>query len=182
MDLKVLAFIVLSIVVLPLVAYNAAVLTTNYTSEQQAVVDYVYYFGALQGNFTSAETSHLEDVKKVMKGANIVFFTALIALLFLGFYLYKLNELGDGLFYGGVASLVAISFFGLIGVLSFDYLFEAFHRVFFPQGNWMFAADSLIITLFLAEFFAAAAGKILIFVLLLSAVFMLVGYRLKNKK
>src|SRR3989344_8111032 len=177
-NLKVLAFVVLSVIVLPLAAYNILVVTSSYTAEQQDVVDYVYSSGTLQGNFTSAEASHLEDVKSVMKAVNIVFVIALIALLLFGVYLYKKGELGKGLFYGGIASGVFVLLFGFIGVSGFDQLFEAFHNIFFPQGNWMFASDSLIITLFPGEFFVWAAGKILIFTLLLSATFIITGYLL----
>ena len=47
---------------------------------------------------------------------------------------------------------------GLAGTLDFDALFTAFHGLFFAEGTWTFASDSLLIQTFPEQFWATAAG------------------------
>jgi uncharacterized membrane protein len=52
---------------------------------------------------------------------------------------------------------------GVLGFVAFDPLFELFHRVFFPGGNWEFPADSNMIRLYPYAFWqltAAALGAL----------------------
>jgi uncharacterized membrane protein len=48
--------------------------------------------------------------------------------------------------------------------------------IFFPQGNWMFSPDSLLITLFPQQFFFDIALRIFIYAMFQSAVFFGIGY------
>jgi len=53
------------------------------------------------------------------------------------------------------SSAIVLFIFLILYILSsnFSYLFENFHTVFFPQGNYMFSEESLLITLFPFGFF-----------------------------
>lgn len=69
----------------------------------------------------------------------------------------------------------AISAFTLIVLLfllslSFPAFFEAFHKVLFPAGNYMFPSDSLLITMFPEKFFQDYARKVLFHSAILSLI------------
>ena len=48
----------------------------------------------------------------------------------------------------------------LLSEIDFNYLFTAFHNLFFPSGGWMFSESSLLIQLFPMEFFFDSAAKL----------------------
>ena len=108
---------------------------------------------AVEG-LTAAEKSHLADVKDIMNDLPIVF----IVLLLLFFSLFqRTKEKRKILLYGGLAT-VAIPV--ILAIIPFDSVFTAFHQLFFPQGNWMFAPDSLLIQIYPIQFFYDAAFRI----------------------
>ena len=39
---------------------------------------------------------------------------------------------------GGAATAIGVVVIGIVGLIAFEPLFELFHRVFFPGGNWAF--------------------------------------------
>ena len=49
---------------------------------------------------------------------------------------------------------------GVVGYLAFEPLFELFHRVFFPGGNWEFPADSNMIRLYPYAFWELTAAAL----------------------
>jgi uncharacterized membrane protein len=49
---------------------------------------------------------------------------------------------------------------GVVGFIAFDPLFELFHRLFFPGGNWEFPADSNMIRLYPYAFWQLTAGAL----------------------
>jgi uncharacterized membrane protein len=59
---------------------------------------------------------------------------------------------------GAVWCAVLIALAVLAGLSNFDALFTAFHGLFFAEGTWTFAADSLLIRTFPEQFWATAAG------------------------
>lgn len=64
---------------------------------------------------------------------------------------------------GGAALAVIVILLGAFAALAFGVAFELFHRIFFPGGNWAFAADSLLIRLYPYGFWqltAAALGAL----------------------
>lgn len=119
---------------------------------------------------TIEEISHLEDVKILIQKAKTVYFStfSLFFLLIFGF--------GSSLFmkYKGKAILkekftlffvklqvyilllttAVLALFGIISAFLFDKFFILFHNVLFPQGNWTFPADSLLISLYPKMFFS----------------------------
>lgn len=57
-----------------------------------------------------------------------------------------------------IGFVIGATLLSLIG--GFSELFTTFHLLLFPQGNWMFAADSYLITLYPQVFFAHMAAAI----------------------
>lgn len=99
----------------------------------------------------------------------------------------ELEELIKNIKKGAIISLILITILVLFTSLNFHQSFTIFHEIFFPQGNWAFPANSLIITLFPQDFFISITTKILIstitiIVTLIGALFLIEKYYLKNKK
>jgi hypothetical protein len=61
---------------------------------------------------------------------------------------------------GGAGLAVGTVVVGVIGYFAFDPLFELFHRVFFPGGNWEFPADSNMIRLYPYAFWQITAAAL----------------------
>ena len=108
---------------------------------------------AVEG-LTAAEKSHLADVKDIMNDLPIVFIVLLLLFFSL---LQRTKEKRKILLYGGLAT-VAIPV--VLAIIPFDSVFTAFHQLFFPQGNWMFAQSSLLIQIYPSQFFYDAAFRI----------------------
>lgn len=62
------------------------------------------------------------------------------------------------------ALLIVILAFAIF--LPFETLFHAMHIILFPQGNWQFPTDSVLISLFPGYFFAALALRLGVYALI----------------
>ncbi len=134
--------------------------------------------------FTDNEISHLEDVRVLTDRLLIIFYSSL-GLFVLSSILLVSKKIA--LFFKSMG-LVFVGSAGLVGAIlvllylfsqNFWVFFEQFHQVFFPQGNYMFPADSLLITLFPLGFFhqfflkmVMTSGIVLAIVLLLGFLFL----------
>ncbi|HLD39747.1 MAG TPA: DUF1461 domain-containing protein [Candidatus Nanoarchaeia archaeon] len=135
----------------------------------------------LSTSFTAAEVSHLEDVKQVMKYADYMFYILLLGFtLTIIFYRKKKDFLLNLLHLGGKVTFAVMILLGALSLISFDALFAIFHRIFFPQGNWLFAADSKIIQTFPLDFFISLSRNIFLLTLFLGILFILLGYYFKD--
>lgn len=118
-------------------------------------------------NFDENENSHMHDVKLLIKGLiflEIVLIYAWI-LLFLAFISYKIDithQLGKILFYSSTVIIFLLIIFIITVKFAFDNAFIIFHKLFFPQGNWLFSPDSTMIKLFPQEFFSDVFIKLLV--------------------
>lgn len=61
---------------------------------------------------------------------------------------------------GGAALAAILIVLGAFAALAFGVAFELFHRIFFPGGNWAFAADSLLIRLYPYAFWQLTAAAL----------------------
>jgi integral membrane protein (TIGR01906 family) len=115
----------------------------------------------LKGNFkffNESEISHLDDVRILLKKLMIIFYIsiALFAVLTLLLVEKKLKRFLKNISLSAlISSSVLICLFVLLYFLGNDFwaLFDRFHYIFFPQGNWAFPEGSLIITIFPFGFF-----------------------------
>jgi len=116
-----------------------------------------------------------------MSKAKAIFYLSFLGLAALFIYSSKSRELLQKmLHYGGLSSLGCL-FLLLVGIsFGFSRAFALFHQVFFPQGNWMFAADSLLIRTFPAEFFVKISTAIFILAFILGSLFILLSVYLKH--
>lgn len=110
---------------------------------------------------TEKEFSHMQDVK---------FLTNMLLVVFIiGVFTLKKIDFGMRERYAGYGLLGLVALVGGLGAGGFDALWMKFHVVFFPQGNWMFPYDSILITLYPESYFLGAALVFAGFVLLVAA-------------
>lgn len=111
--------------------------------------------------FDVAATAHLRDVRAALLGARAVTGAAAVVLAaWLARALsrrrwgrvHSVLRVGAGLTAGTVAAAL------LLGAADFEWLFTAFHRLFFAAGTWTFPADSLLVELFPERFWMVAGG------------------------
>jgi len=137
--------------------------------------------------FTENEISHMVDVRNLIFKILILFYGSLIilvallaALFFLG-RKYRDRFKGAGLVFVISSSMVLVIFIVLyILSMNFTSLFDNFHLIFFPQGNFMFDPNSLLITLFPFNFFYQYFIRLVICSIVLSFIFLFIGIFILN--
>lgn len=108
--------------------------------------------------FNETEISHLDDVRILLKKLLIVFYVSIALFAVLSILLVEKKSkrfLKNISLSGLISSVILICLFVLLYFLGNNFwaLFDKFHYVFFPQGNWAFPEGSLIITIFPFGFF-----------------------------
>ena len=95
--------------------------------------------------FSESANSHMLDVYWVLFVFRIVAAVSVLTLVALHKYLSMRSVRIVG------ACLVATPI--VLALINWDVLFRVFHLVLFPQGNWMFPANSLLIQTYPESFF-----------------------------
>jgi integral membrane protein (TIGR01906 family) len=88
--------------------------------------------------FTEDEYRHMADVRSVFTGAEVA---AIAALGVVAFRVGRSRRRASGLRLvrdGALVAAAGVLAIGIASVFAFDALFLLFHRVFFPQGNFLF--------------------------------------------
>ncbi|HNW95512.1 MAG TPA: TIGR01906 family membrane protein [Anaerolineaceae bacterium] len=101
--------------------------------------------------YRAEELSHMEDVKAVVKTALTVWQGLLGAAFALCVWFAAMGawrKLGKSLRTGAWLSIVLIVFIVVMTAVSFDMLFDRFHRLFFTEGSWLFYQNDTLIRLF----------------------------------
>ena len=117
--------------------------------------------------FDISESLHLRDVKLIVLRLRSVFYFCsflmvanLVSMIvfFRGNLARNLHKL---LLFSGI-SIISIDIILALLSLSFSTTFILFHKIFFPQGNWQFPAESTLIRLFPQQFFLDAFLRIVL--------------------
>lgn len=130
--------------------------------------------------FNASEISHLKDVRSLLSKIFIIFYICLL-LFFIMFFL--LFEKSLAFFIKNISIVSVASSSAMIFILltlylfgsNFISLFENFHHIFFPQGNWSFPEGSLIITIFPFGFFYDFFFRLLLSSMVLSIILLFTG-------
>lgn len=114
---------------------------------------------ALNEVMSADAVEHLDDVRRVMAGADVV--TALLALLaaaWIGLAVHqrRLGTVVAALRIGAVLAAGLVAAIAVFAAIDFDAFFSAFHALFFAPGTWVFPSDSVLIRLFPEPFWVAA--------------------------
>ncbi len=133
--------------------------------------------------YTPDELSHLQDVKQVVELASLVWY--IVCGLSIAFLIWMLvtkswSQLRYSLFWGAILTLVLMIAVVSFTILSFNSLFEKFHTIFFPQGNWTFSATSGLIRLFPLPLWLNAFILISVYALIISLLLVLIFWPRKK--
>lgn len=156
-------FVSFSVLVYNLPFYNFLFEQTGVKLSEAGIVtkELILYFKSSDASvpqisfFSASENSHMRDVKFVIE-LFFSFFYFLSAFFLAGFFFVR-NKF-KLLFYGSMAGFLLPLFLLLF---SFGGSFTVFHQIFFPQGNWLFSPDALIVNIYTFEFFKLFALRIL---------------------
>src|SRR3989338_8539941 len=184
MDKKVIrtVFSLFLVIFLLLFSYTTTVFFIE-TPSQQQTIDYLYGRGELPSDYTTSEKSHLEDVKNVMKYTDYLFYISLaIITLLLTYFRKDKQELHHLLRIGSISAIISLAGILLLVLLFFHQLFTAFHLLFFPQGNWTFPYNSLLIRTFPLSFFMKIGRMIFMEALGVGVIVFLISRRMKQLK
>ena len=127
--------------------------------------------------------SHLEDCNRLVRtavpmlwGAAALAAALLIALVATG----RRRAAGGALTVAPAVLVVALAAAGLWAALDFNGLFAAVHGVFFPQGNWTFGIDSLLICMYPLGFWMGMGAVWLVTTLVACIICLAAGRRLRK--
>ena len=100
--------------------------------------------------FTDDEYAHMADVRTVFDGAKFLVPLALVIIIvrLQRARARSAHDMWSLVRDGSLIAAGAVALIGLVATFAFDPLFLAFHYVFFPQGNFLFGADSNLIRLY----------------------------------
>jgi integral membrane protein (TIGR01906 family) len=174
--LLLIAFCIFLPITLLLLSFKAVIFLYDFNPTQQNAVDFLYNKAELQEGYSENEISHMHDVKEVMKWMNAPFLISLLVMTLIFTY-QKKNKQQIKLFlkYGGITTISFIGLILLFVLLSWNFIFTLFHDIFFPQGNWQFPSESLLITTFPNSFFVNISITIFIATLVLGSIFILLS-------
>jgi len=137
---------------------------------------YVSFNGGEPKPFFSAdEISHMHDAKVVFTAVRIAGWVLLG--VGLGLVILTFRSFSFGAIVGPICLALLFAVLGLIIAIDFDKAFEAFHGIFFPQGNWQF--NTPMVEVLNDEFFMEAAFTILIRAASFAAVMVMCGLAAK---
>jgi integral membrane protein (TIGR01906 family) len=135
---------------------------------------------------TARERSHLRDVKVLFDAALVGAVISVVVLGVSGILLRRRpSELrrstGRVLWYAGIGTIAAVALLGLAALLDFGRFWEAFHEVLFPQGNWRFAFDDVLIRIYPTSYFEAFVLRWTVVVVVISVLLAWGGRRLSRE-
>ena len=135
--------------------------------------------------YTDAEEEHLRDVKDILRWVFLIFLCVIFMWLLVSVFLWK-ELLSFVMLRSLLATLTWFIFLALLlsvlAWVSWGWLFDSFHRLFFVD-NWSFSAESFLIQSYPWEFFRNAMIAVLVrtLVCILLSVAVLFGvYRLRR--
>jgi integral membrane protein (TIGR01906 family) len=131
------------------------------------LLQYFEHNAEMPAIFAADEQSHLADVKHLLSYAYYILELLTVIVMFCMLDNWrKVIRLGSAL----LALLLLFAF-----LIPFDTFFTNFHKIFFPQGNWMFSADSTLITFYPTAFFMQFGISIAINALVAAFAFIIVS-------
>ncbi len=109
--------------------------------------------------YNERELRHMLDVKIVVKATLQVFYGSLVVLVLAGFWAYRSDWWWDyrlAMSRGGWLTVALIGVIIVLMLLSFNWFFTAFHKIFFEGNTWIFKYSDTLIRLFPIRFWRDA--------------------------
>ena len=154
---------------------------TTHLEIDKNVTKYITGFSnELNVDFSEDEKSHMADVKRLIVFEEFVFIALLIGFFVLA---YK-RKIHLNHFKKAALIVFLIALLSLIASVFFNSFFELFHLVFFPQGNWQFLSNSLMIQVYQQSFFQEFFVRIILVAVFISLFLTILFYLIvvKNRK
>lgn len=128
--------------------------------------------------FLAEEKAHLEDVRNAISWLKALGIAAVVLLACIIIRLSKLKDFKFNLirifFYGGISTLAVLVIIFLLS-LNFTPFFEIFHQILFPQGNYTFSTNHLLVKMFPQGFFNDFAKKMFFHTGIMSLILIFLG-------
>ena|GEM_PF-720066 len=137
-----------SVRVVQMLAYHFDPPTISFSQTQVATTEAENILFANQNTakiFSAAELSHLQDVRQLF-----IWLMVAAGVLIESWWIVSERGAVSPFTYKIIAG--GLFLLGIVAAVFFPFFFEAFHRVFFPQGNYEFAMNSFLIQTFPPEF------------------------------
>jgi len=137
--------------------------------------------------FNDNEIKHLKDVKVLINWLEVYYYSLIIVSIMLIVTLFLLSRknflksLSFALFFSGLGVLLFTIILLILIILNFDGVFTVFHRIFFPQGGYLFSASDNIIKLYPFGLFYDIAKNIFMNIVFYGNILIGVGVLLSRK-
>ncbi|MDO8240905.1 MAG: DUF1461 domain-containing protein [Candidatus Moranbacteria bacterium] len=102
----------------------------------------------LPAQMTESEAAHMQDVKNLFVVGEWMLVISIMILVGSYFILKNPQTYWCSLRAGSVLTIIIIILLGIFMLFDFENIFIHFHQIFFPQGNWIFPSNSLMIQIF----------------------------------
>ena len=109
---------------------------------------------------TALERSHMSDVRGVFIGAQVAAAVAVVVALMLLVRAVDLAYAMRLLRNAALGALAVVVVLALFAALAFEAAFLLFHQIFFPQGNFLFSPDSVLLRLYPQAYFYGVTMRI----------------------
>jgi integral membrane protein (TIGR01906 family) len=145
-----------------------------------SIINFYQNKGDLYNGFNEKESNHLNDVKILInQSKNLLLILSITLITLLAIILFNNQNINKVIISTGITGLILPIPFLLF---SFTNIFTKFHLIFFPQGNWQFPFNSLLIQLFPKQFFLDAIILIILKSSIFSILMIIMGFYLVNKR
>lgn len=106
-------------------------------------------------NLTSGETRHLYDVRDLIRTITDAWYLLVfVKLALFGIIIFTSRKAIEDVIHITLgAGTLTILYPVMLSSVNFNFLFTEFHKLFFPQGGWIFPESSLLIQIFPQKFF-----------------------------
>lgn len=127
-------------------------LVRYFSGKDETLQTYVVFDGedTAEPFYTEDELSHMADVKIMFTNVNRILVVSLVtsAVIFIAVLLLdkkRTRHFKLGSLFGSSFVLLLFIVLGLWAAIDFNGAFEIFHMLFFPQGNWSFTTDMILL-------------------------------------
>lgn len=158
--------------------------TTHYVLTGTRLSEMTEYYRS-EGEPGWEAVTHLLDVRNAFRRLWIAWIVSAAALVVAGAVVYRRGWwcwLQRSLKVAAVVCIALPTICTIVVVFAFDPLFITLHQIVFPQGNWMFAQDSLLIQTFPETFWIIAMIVLLALVALCGVVMAIAGGRIVSRR
>ena len=115
--------------------------------------------------FTEFEISHMRDVRTLLAGGLILWFSAFLAAgISLAFLLRRAAGAlaGSALRRGAFLTFAVLAVSGVAMLVAYEAVFDGFHALFFPDGTWSFADRYTLRRIYPDAFWSIASALIVL--------------------